>query len=820
LAFWPTRVGPERLGLVVRFSALLLVPAAAVVLACAAQPQTNPVILRGAVRDALNRPVAHARVEALDLRGAVVAHTRTDGHGRYVLSPPEGAVELRASAAGLAPAEAAIAPHPQPLILPLASVQSAVNVTALDIALPEAQVGNTTSTLSRRELRRLDPLQAAAALRLLPGLGVVQSGQTGGVTSVFLRGAPADFTKVLLDGVPIQRIDLGGYDFSNLVPVGLSQIQVVRGPDSVVYGSDAAAGVISLRTRRGRDVEAPVLEGDLQVGTYSTAEQSDQMLGSWGAFDYALRYGYLDTHNQQPDAGFRNNTYGGDFGWKLGANGEVRLVAQRSFSDTGQPNAILFYGLSQGAFKNQGETYASLSWTQQVTPVFWQRLRVTQSASNLFSEIPGPVGIPDGAGDYDGLPVEIVGANGYSATGQAILSFGGAFPQTSPSDTLRRDVDWDANLSLGRRWSLLEGYRFFDERGLSSNVALSRHDNGAYALLEGSLGERWFVNGGVSADRNTPFGFSADPQVSLAFYPRLRDRGWWDETRLRASAGTGLKDPSLEEEEFSLYDELQAAAGGAALIHSLGLAPVIPQRSRGVDAGVDQYLDGGRGEWSATWFDQHYYDLIEDIPPTAFAALGIPAAVAQAAPFGGEYNSLAQRAYGLELETRMQLTPAWRLAAAYTATAAKVLKSFSFDAQAPSFNPALPGIAIGAFAPLTGARPFRVAPQVASLEADFARGPFAGTATAFFMSRRDDSTFLTDAAFGNTLLLPNRNLDPAYGVVNLSGSWRLSRRWQLEAAVDNALNRQYQEVIGYPAPGITARLGLHWTFTPPLPGAR
>ncbi len=772
------------------------------------------------MRDALNRPVARALVEALDATGAVVAQTRTDARGRYALTAPAGAVELRAAAAGLAPAEERLAAHPAALVLPLASVQSAVNVTALDIALPEAQVGNTTSTLSRRELRRLNPLQAAAALRLLPGLGVVQSGQTGAVTSVFLRGAPADFTKVLLDGVPIQRIDLGGYDFSNLVPVGLSQIQVVRGPDSVIYGSDAAAGVISLRTRRGSEVEAPVLDGSFLAGAYGTAVQSDELLGHAGGFDYALRYGYLDTHNQEPDSGFRNNTYGGDFGWKLGSSGDLRLVVQRSFSDTGQPNALLFYGLTQGAFKHQAETYASLSWTEQVTPAFWQRLRVTQAEANLFSEIPGPVGIPDGAGDYDGLPVTITGANGYTVTGQAILSFGGPFPQVSPSDTLRRDLNWDANLTLGRGWSLLEGYRYFDERGLSSNEALSRHDNGAYALLEGSLGDRWFVNGGVSADRNTPFGFSANPQASVAFYPRLRDGGWWDETRLRASAGTGLKDPSLVEEEYSLYDELQAAPGGAALIASLGLAPVIPQRSKDVDAGVDQYVAGGRGELSATWFDQHYYDLIEDIPPTAFPALGIPAAVAQAAPYGGEYNSLAQRAYGLELEARMQLSPEWRLAGTYTATAAKVLKSFSFDAQAPSFNPAFPGISIGAFAPLAGARPFRVPPQAASLEADFARGPFAGTASATFMSRRNDSTFLTDAAFGNTLLLPNKNLDPAYGVLNLSGSWRLSPRWELEAVVDNALNRSYQEVIGYPAPGITARIGLHWTFNPPLPGGR
>ncbi len=775
--------------------------------------------LRGLVRDALGRPVAGATVTLLDAGGQVLAQASTDGGGRYALAVPAGAVTITASHAGLAPAtdalSAALGAAAPVLILPLATVQTAVNVTALAVPLPAAQVGNTTSTLDSGQLSAMQPVQAAGALRQLPGLGVVQSGQMGGVTSVFLRGAPAEFTKVLLDGVPIQRLDLGGYDFSNLMAAGVDQIQVLRGPDSVIYGSDAAAGVIALQTRRGDQVPAPELDGSTEAGAYGTVLQSDSLLGQWRPFDYAFRYAYLDTHNQQPNAKFRNNTYGANLGWHVGSGAVVRFQLQRSFSDSGQPNAVDFYGVTQGAFKHQGETYGAVTWEQQITPGWSERLSLSQAAANLFSELPGPVGVPDGFGDYDGLPVTITGANGYQVHGSALLSFG-AFPQISPSDTLRRGVDWSSQLSLGPAWSLLAGYRYDDERGLSATDAFSRHDNGAYAALAGGLWNRLFVNGGVSFDRDTPFGNTTNPQASAAFYLRRAAGGFWDETRVRASAGTALKDPSLDDQAYSLYQELVSTPGGDAAAARLGVTPVRPERARDWDAGLDQYFAHGHGLLAVTWFDQHYDDLIEDIPVTAFPALGIPAGAAALAPYGGEFNSLTQRARGLELEARLRggVRTRWRLDASYTATAALVLRSYSFDAQSPAFNPAFPGIAIGAYAPLVGQRPFRVPPQSASVALTTIRGGFTSNLSATTMSRRNDSTFLTDSSFGNTLLLPNRNLDPAVTLVNWAGSVRISANWEITAAIDNLFNRHDQQVIGYIAPGVTTRLGVHWEWSP------
>lgn len=780
-------------------------------LALASFTQTRSV--SGKVQDALGRVVADATVRLTKADGSVLSSVQTDAQGRFELPSMAGAADVSATAPGLATLTVPVTAVPPVLVLGLASVETTVNVTALRVPIPEAQVGSATSTLDGADLRALNLVQAVAGLRLQPGLSVVQSGQTGAVTTAFLRGAPGDFTEVLLDGMPMQRLDLGGYDFSNLMPTGVAEIQVLRGPDSVVYGSDAAAGVIALRTRRGDEVPAPEFDSTTQAGAYGTFLQDNQLLGQWSRLDYAFRYGYLGTHNQLPNSKFRNNTFGGNVGWRVTPASQLRVTLQRSFSDTAEPGALLFAGLPANDFKHQAETYGGLVWQQQVTTAWRQRFTASESLANLFDEDPGPFGTPDGAGNFDGLPVTIRGANGFQVSGSAMVGFAGTFPQSSPSDTQRRDLGWESDFSLTPQLSLLGGYRYYDERGLSANAPLSRHDNGAYLALQAGAGQRWFLGAGGSVDRNTPFGTTWNPQGSVAFYPRLGRSGWWDETRLRASAGTALKDPSLVQEQFSLFQELMGAPGGAALIQRFGLPPIHPQRARDLDVGVDQYVAGGAGLLSATWFDHRYYDLIEDIPATALITLGVPAPVAQAAIFSAEFNSLTERARGLELEARVRFANHWEWSGAYTATAAKVLRSFSFDALAPTINPDFPNAPIGAFSPLAGQRPFRVAPQTGSAQVRYFRGRFSGVAWAYFASHRDDSTFLTDANGGNTLLLPNRNLDPAYGVLNLTGSFRINSQLEFLAAVDNALDHAYQEVIGFPAPRVSGRLGVRWTWT-------
>src|SRR5215218_2046715 len=156
-----------------------------------------------------------------------------------------------------------------------------VEVTATRSPLPADRTPSSVTVVTGEALRRQGITSVADALRTVPGLSIVQTGSYGGATSLFIRGGESKYTKILVDGVPIN--DAGGaFDLSTLSTDNLDRIEIVRGPASVLYGSDAVAGVVQLFTRRGagvahgqvaargggfgsRDVDAGVHGGDARL---------------------------------------------------------------------------------------------------------------------------------------------------------------------------------------------------------------------------------------------------------------------------------------------------------------------------------------------------------------------------------------------------------------------------------------------------------------------------------------------------------------------------------------------------------------------------
>jgi vitamin B12 transporter len=148
----------------------------------------------------------------------------------------------------------------------------------------------------------------------------------------------------------------------------------------------------------------------------------------------------------------------------------------------------------------------------------------------------------------------------------------------------------------------------------------------------------------------------------------------------------------------------------------------------------------------------------------------------------------------------------------WTYTDAVVQQSFASSALAPAINPLFPDIPIGAYSPLIGARPFRIAPNTGFAGVNWNQGRWFLSAVGTFVSRRDDSTFLSDSEFGNTLLLPNRNLDSGYQKLDLYGSYQVLHCLSIYSSLQNVLNQKYQEVYGYPALPFTIRAGMKFTF--------
>ena len=139
---------------------------------------------------------------------------------------------------------------------------------------------------------------------------------------------------------------------------------------------------------------------------------------------------------------------------------------------------------------------------------------------------------------------------------------------------------------------------------------------------------------------------------------------------------------------------------------------------------------------------------------------------------------------------------------------AEVTDSFAGSALQPAINPSIPGVSIGAFSPLVGQRPFRRPTHSGTLMASYTQGVGQVTLSVYVSGKRDGSTFLSDAFFGNSMLLPNRDLEAAYQKVDLGGAYRVHPRLKLFVSSENLLDRTYESSFGFPALPRTVRGGV------------
>jgi iron complex outermembrane receptor protein/vitamin B12 transporter len=165
----------------------------------------------------------------------------------------------------------------------------------------------------------------------------------------------------------------------------------------------------------------------------------------------------------------------------------------------------------------------------------------------------------------------------------------------------------------------------------------------------------------------------------------------------------------------------------------------------------------------------------------------------------------------VEVETEGKLAEHLFARGGYTFLDAVVQRSFSSDnLSGGSFNTSsdFSTVPIGAFSPLDGARPFRRAPQSGYFALTYSQSRWYGALSGTLVGRRDDSDFLSDASYGNSLLLPNRNLLAAYQRLQLDGSYRLNHALTMYAHLQNLLSEHYMEAFGYPALPFTFRAGI------------
>jgi vitamin B12 transporter len=784
---------------------------------CGPAAASSPGTLRGRVLDPLGAAVPNADV-ALVRDAKTMSETATNAEGRFEFTVADaGSYSVHVEASGFEKQDSAAifvragGTASLDILLQIGSVAQKIVVSATGLEMPDAQVGASVTVIDQNQLQDLNKPDVLEALRTMPGVQILQSGRRGGTTFVYVRGGQGDFNKVLVDGIPMNDVG-GAVEFGDIARSGVQSVEVLRGGNSVLYGTDALAGVINLRTAHGTTT-TPEITYAVDGGNFGTYQNDVSLAGAFHQFDYFSEFSRLDTQNGLPNDAFHNGTYAGNFGWAVNGSTEARFTLRHTSVDLGDPNALDFYGVPDDSSQKEQETYWGFTLQNQ-TAEHWHNLaRLAWTQLNFQFVNPSPTGI-DFDGNFLGKTVTIRGANGYSVTGQAILDFGGSYPQTFDSRTTRRSVYAQSDYEFRSNLAAIFGVRFENENGFTNSQGslspANRNNLSFFAEGHGSLARRLYATAGVGLDDNAVFGFAASPRVSLAYYLRQPTTGgFFGDTKLSFNFGKAIKEPSIFDAGTSLFSVLSQLPQGPGLVSQFGIKPVGPERSTTFDFGVTQALWGRRARLTGNLFHNRFYDLSEFLPSSALALLSFPRevvdAVAASGPGGAIVNSSSYRARGAELQVEVDPGRGWRLGANYTYLDPVVTQSFS---STPFLNPAFPGIPIGLASALVGNRPFGMARHSGSVFLDYERRRYGAEVSGYFVSAQDDSTFLSDAFFGTSLLLPNQNVNAGYQKIDVSGRYMINPAVTLFAGIENLLNQRYTAAFGFPSLPLNFRAGI------------
>ena len=690
--------------------------------------------------------------------------------------------------------------------LQVGPLQQAVVVTAAAAELLQSQTGAPVTVIDSTIIAAQNKPDLHEALRLVPGAQIHQTGARGGGTSIFVRGGNSNFTKVLVDGVSVNDIG-GGVDFSQMQTTGVDRIEVMRQSNSVVYGNDALTGVINVETRRGR-TRIPDVAYTADGGNLATFRTNASIGGAVKRVDYFSEYSYFTTDNSVPNNQYRNGTYAGRFGVMLGTNTDLSATLRHIDGEFGSPNGFALYGIADDSTSDAKLLYGSVRAQSQWNDRLQTTIRYGSTGQTTLYSNPTPTGQPfDPFGfgaNYLGQTVTLRGPEGRSVTGQAILDYGGAYPQSFESRTTRRTLFGQTTYRPAADLHISAGARFERESGYSDpdgDPDVTRDNGGVFVEGRGSIGGRTHVSAGIGVEHNAVFETAVTPRLSIAAYLRNPARGAAGDTKLVLNFGKGIKAMSVFQEQSSLFSLLQGVPA-APTVDPLG-----PERSTSFDVGVEQGFADGRARVRASYFRNSFEDLIEFVSKPTLPLVGVPVAVAQATSFGAYVNSSSFDAQGVETSAEAALGVV-RLMASYTYLDAEVTESFNSGVLAPAINPAFPGIPIGQYSPLVGERPFRRPTHSGSFMVGYLDGPFDVAVSAYLSGRRDGSTFLSDGFFGYSLLLPNQDLEAGFQKVDLAAGYRPHRSVRVFVSVENLLDKDYQASYGFPALPLAARVGV------------
>jgi vitamin B12 transporter len=706
------------------------------------------------VLDPQSAAVAGAQVSLLAPSGTVILVTQTtSAEGLALLrTPGAGSYRLRVLAPGFAEEFADVSSKSDTITvhLHLALASETVIVSATGTPVPGEDSGADVASLDNQQLQTMNPVAADDALRFLPGAIVDTAGQRGGLSSLFVRGGNSNYNKVLVDGVSVTEAG-GTIDFGTLPLDQADRMELLRGTQSTLYGSDAMTSVVQVWTRTG-STPTPELRFGADAGNYGTENGYASLSGARDRFDYNVYGNQFNTAGSGPNDDYSNSLEGANLGFAMNPGVGLRLRFRHDDSATGVPGEWNFNG--NNVFDVDGATYV------------------------LTPDLGGLAHKNETIGSFD-LAVKS-GANwtnhftGFEYNYRTISSDSGVSVQNTPFGPVNTAFESFVNINragfdyqgdyLERSWAHTTfGYEFEDENGSVEDPTFAEGGNGlrlndaVYLQQALSLGRFNLIAGGRFV-HNTTFGNTGVPRVALGFQA-FRGGHIFSGTRFNASFATGIKEPRFEETYVSSQYQLPNPNLQA-------------ERNRALEAGFQQNILT-RFVFVANYYNNLFHDQVAFITVNPVT-------------FVGKYENLGKSlAHGAEAELQSHLTQHLSWNTSYTYTSTQILVAAPGNTSYPS----APGD------PLLR-RPHHSATTLLSY-----LGPrWGGTLGGSFVGWRPDYDY---EGF-------NITHTPGYLLVDLGGWYKLDSRITLYANVENATDHFYEEVTGYPSLRANFRAGMRF----------
>ncbi len=456
------------------------------------------------------------------------------------------------------------------------AVLEPIVVTATRLETPERELASSVTVITRKEIEASQKTSVFELLRGHPALDVVQTGGPGNPAAVFMRGSKSEHTLVMIDGIEAGDPAAAdrSYDLAHLSVDNVERIEVIRGPQSTLYGSDAMGGVINVITKKGagRPSVSLLTEG----GSYDTSRAEAGVSGGGERTHYAFEASRSYTGGFSAQSKRLGATEADGYG-NTSLSGRVGL---RPTANTGL-QAVSRYSTSRAQIDSGGDDPNYVAESRQLFARTEGRLNL---GDGLWDQRAG-LSYTDHDRDYDN-PVDALS------------------PASSNRDSYDSKIlklDWQNDLRLHQNNTLTLGAETEREAAEIDNASNSSfgpfashfnervaRTNGYYVQDQIRLGDAFFATLGARRDDHDRFGAADTYRVTAAYWVHA------SATKLKATYGTGFKAPSL----FQLYS-------------SFGNPDLKPEESIGWDAGFEQLFAGGRGSFGATYFRNDFEDLIE-----------------------------------------------------------------------------------------------------------------------------------------------------------------------------------------------------------------